>query len=81
MQFLSAHVPCRHADAEDLVATMEDLNLSNTLPPGTITFKEGNGRSTIDLCLIIMGLVEKVISSDISQDLDHNTYSLGRKRR
>jgi hypothetical protein len=48
-----------HADLEDLVAIMEDFNLSNTLPPGTITFEEGNGRSTIDLCLITMGLVNR----------------------
>jgi hypothetical protein len=55
---------------------MEDFNLSNTLPPGTITLEEGNGRSTIDLCLITMGLVNRVISSDTSQALDHNSDHL-----
>jgi hypothetical protein len=55
-----------HADLEDLVAIIEDFNLSNTLPLGTITFEEGNGRLTIDLCLIMIGLVDRVISSDIA---------------
>jgi hypothetical protein len=62
-----------HADSEDLVAIIEDFNLSNTLPPGTITFEEGNGRLTIDLCLITIGLVDRVISSDIAQALDYNS--------
>ena len=55
---------------------MEDFNLSNTLSPGTITFEEVNERSTIDLCLITTGLVDRVISSDVSRDLDHNSDHL-----
>jgi hypothetical protein len=42
---------------------MEDFNLTNTLPPGTITCEEGTARTTIDLCLATLGLVNRIIKS------------------
>ncbi|KAH6044453.1 hypothetical protein HBI67_247390 [Parastagonospora nodorum] len=65
-----------HAESEELVAIIEDFDLNNTLPIGTVTFEEANWRSTIDLCLVTMGLVDRVISSEITRDLDHDSDHL-----
>ena len=53
----------RHIDPEsaDLLAIMEDFNLGSTLPPGTITYEERTLRTTIDLCLVTVGLVDRVV--------------------
>jgi hypothetical protein len=55
----------RHTDPEsaDLLAIIEDFNLSNTLPPRTIIYKAGAARTTINLCLATLGLVDRVIRS------------------
>jgi hypothetical protein len=45
-------------ESEDLIAIMEDYELSNTLLPGTITYEERTSRSTINLCIVTMGLVD-----------------------
>lgn len=60
----------RHTDLEsaDLLEIMEDFDLNSTLRPGTITYEERNSRSTIDLCLVTVGLVER--------DLDHDSEHL-----
>jgi hypothetical protein len=65
----------RHTDLEsaDLLAIMDDFNLSNTLPPGTITYEAGAARTTIDLCLATLGLVDRVIRSQVDRDLDHDS--------
>jgi hypothetical protein len=65
-----------HTESEELVVILEDFDLSNTLPPGTITFEEANWRSTIDLCLVTVGLVDRVISSEVDRDLDHDSDHL-----
>ena len=53
----------RHIDPEsaDLLAIMEDFNLGSTLLPGTITYEERTLRTTIDLCLVTVGLVDRVV--------------------
>ena len=68
----------RHIDpeAEDLITIMEDFELSNTLPVGTVTYEERTSRSTIDLCLLTIGLVDRVIKSRVDQDLDHDSDHL-----
>jgi hypothetical protein len=57
----------RHTDPEstDLLAIIEHFNLDSTLPPGTITYKERTSRTTIDLCLVTIGLVDRVIRSQV----------------
>lgn len=68
----------RHTDPEsaDLLAIMEDFILNNTLPPGTITHEEGTARTTIDLCLATLGLVDRIIRSQVDRDLDHDSDHL-----
>jgi hypothetical protein len=68
----------RHSDPKsaDLLAIMEDFNLDSTLPPGTITYEEKTSRTTIDLCLVTLGLVDRVIRSQVNRDLDHDSDHL-----
>jgi hypothetical protein len=49
--------------AEDLIAIMEDFDLSSTLAPGTIIYEEAARQTTIDLCLVTVGLVDRMIRS------------------
>ena len=55
---------------------MEDFELNNTLPPGTITFEEAAWQSTIDMCMVTMGLVDRVIRSEIEREPDHDSDHL-----
>lgn len=64
------------AEAEDLIELMEDYNLTNTLAPGTITYEEGGRQATIDLCLVSLGLVDRVIRSGVDRSLDHDSDHL-----
>jgi hypothetical protein len=68
----------RHTDLEskDLIAIIEDYELSNTLLPGTITYEERTSRSTIDLCIVTVGLVNRVIRSYVDWDLDYDSDHL-----
>jgi endonuclease/exonuclease/phosphatase family metal-dependent hydrolase len=68
----------RHIDPDsaDLLAIMEDFNLTNTLPPGTITYEKRTARTTIDLCLATLGLVDRIIKSQVDRDLDHDSDHL-----
>ncbi|KAK7219285.1 hypothetical protein V2G26_007288 [Clonostachys chloroleuca] len=52
-----------HADPEanQLIELIEDFDLTSTLQPGTITYEEGERQSTIDLCLVTLGLVDRLI--------------------
>jgi Endonuclease-reverse transcriptase len=65
-----------HLESENLIAIIEDFDLSNTLLPGTITYEEGTWQSTIDLCLVTVGLVDRVIRSEVDRDLDHDSDHL-----
>ncbi|KAL6152343.1 hypothetical protein ACJQWK_05935 [Exserohilum turcicum] len=68
----------RHIDpqAEDLIAIIEDFDLSNTLAAGTITYEEAARQTTIDLCLVTVGLVDRMIRSEVDRDLDHDSDHL-----
>ncbi|KID87352.1 pol-like protein, partial [Metarhizium majus ARSEF 297] len=70
------NVPKTEAEAEDLVAIMEDYNLTSTLIPGTITYEEGERQATIDLCLVTVGLSDRVIRSEVDRDFDHDSDHL-----
>ncbi|KAJ3562896.1 hypothetical protein NPX13_g8391 [Xylaria arbuscula] len=63
-------------EADDLIEIMEDYSLTNTLSPGTVTYEEAGARTTIDLCLATMGLVDRVIRSEVDRGLDHDSDHL-----
>ena len=48
-------------ESEDLIDILGDFALHNTLPPGTVTYEEGRAQSTIDLCLVTTGLINRVV--------------------
>jgi hypothetical protein len=68
----------RHINAKsaDLLAIIEDFNLGSTLPPRAITYEERTSRTTIDLCLVTVGLVDRVVRSQVDRDLDHDSNRL-----
>ncbi|KJK73496.1 hypothetical protein H634G_11258 [Metarhizium anisopliae BRIP 53293] len=55
---------------------MEDYSLTSTLIPGTITYEEGERQATIDLCLVTVGLADRVIRSEVDRDFDHDSDHL-----
>ncbi|KAI0570491.1 RNase-H domain containing protein [Pyrenophora tritici-repentis] len=63
-------------ESEDLIDIIGDCALHNTLSPGTTTYEEGRSQSTIDLCLVTTGLIDKVIKSEVDRGLDHNSDHL-----
>jgi hypothetical protein len=52
---------------------MENYNLTNTLSLETITYEKAGARIIIDLCLTIIGLVDRVIKSEVNRGLDHDS--------
>ncbi|KAH7563672.1 hypothetical protein BM1_00719 [Bipolaris maydis] len=63
-------------ESEDLIDIIGECALHNTLPPGTTTYEEGHSQSTIDLCLVTTGLIDKVIKSEVDRNLDHDSDHL-----
>lgn len=63
-------------ESEDLIDIIGDFALYSTLPPGTVTYKEGRSQTTIDLCLVTTGLIDKVTKSEVDRDLDHDSDHL-----
>jgi ribonuclease HI len=63
-------------EAKDLLEIMENLDMTSMLEPGTITYEEGDGRSTIDLCWTTLGMVDRVIKSTVDRDMDHDSDHL-----
>lgn len=59
-------------ESEDLIAIIGDFALHNTLPPGTVTYEEGRAQTTIDLCLVTTGLIDRVTKSEVDRNLDHD---------
>jgi len=59
-----------------LIDIIGDYALHNTLPPGTTTYEEGRAQSTIDLCLVTTGLINKVVKSEADRNLDHDSDHL-----
>jgi hypothetical protein len=68
----------RRADpeSEDMITIMEDFDLRSTLNPGTITYEEAAWQSTINLCLVKVGLVDRVVRSQVGRDVDHDSDHL-----
>jgi len=63
-------------EAKDLLEIMENLDMTSMLEPGTITYEEGDGRSTIDLCWTTLGMVDRIIKSTVDRDMDHDSDHL-----
>lgn len=63
-------------EAEQLIAIMEEFTLYATLAPGTITYRERQAQSSIDICFVTAGLVDRVIKSEINKELDHDSDHL-----
>jgi hypothetical protein len=60
-------------ESEDLIDIIGDFALHNTLPLGTVTYKEGRAQTTIDLCLVTTRLINRVTKSEVDRNLDHNS--------
>ena len=63
-------------EAKDLLEMMENLDMTSMLAPGTITYEEGDGTSTIDLCWTTLGMVDRTIRSTVNRDMDHDSDHL-----
>lgn len=63
-------------EAGELINIIEDFDLTNTLQPGTVTYEEGERRTTIDLCLVTLGLVDRLIRSEVDREFDHDSDHL-----
>ncbi|CVL08851.1 uncharacterized protein FMAN_14093 [Fusarium mangiferae] len=63
-------------NAAELITIMEDHYLTSNLAPGTITYEERDGRTTIDLCLTTPGLVDRLIRCETAADMDHDSDHL-----
>lgn len=63
-------------EAEDLNAIMERFSMTNTLQHGAVTYEERGAQSTIDLCWKTLGLLDRLIKSEVDRELDHNSDHL-----
>jgi hypothetical protein len=64
-----------HEDQEagELNVIMERFGMTNTLQQGAVTYAERNARTTIDLCWITLGLLYRLIKSEVDKNLDHDS--------
>lgn len=60
-------------EAEKLRTIMDCFGLTNTLHKGAVTYKERSAQSTIDLCWITLGLLDRLIKSTVDRELDHDS--------
>ncbi|KAJ0142747.1 hypothetical protein HZ326_14427 [Fusarium oxysporum f. sp. albedinis] len=63
-------------NAIKLITIIEDYCLTSNLASGTIIYEEGDGRITIDLCLITTGLVDRLIRCKIKTEIDYDSNYL-----
>jgi hypothetical protein len=61
------------ADAYELVVIAEEFRLKRTLPRGTITWRQGNRQSTIDLTFVTQLLRESFTECSIAEDMDNHS--------
>lgn len=71
-----SHVARIKLEAEDLVEILEEYDLTSMLAPGSITYEEGQKQSTIDLCLVTPGVVDRVIRCEVDRGLNHDSDHL-----
>jgi endonuclease/exonuclease/phosphatase family metal-dependent hydrolase len=60
-------------EAEELNVIMERFGMTNTVQQGAVTYAERNARTTIDLCWITLGLLDRLIKSEVDKNLDHDS--------
>ncbi|KAI7698384.1 hypothetical protein KC353_g17003 [Hortaea werneckii] len=60
-------------EAEELIVIMECFGMTNTLQQGAVTYAERNAQTTIDLCWITPGLLDRLIKSEVDEELDHDS--------
>jgi endonuclease/exonuclease/phosphatase family metal-dependent hydrolase len=60
-------------EAGELNVIMERFGMTNTLEQGAVTYAERNARTTIDLCWITLGLLDRFIRSEVDKNLDHDS--------
>ncbi|KAI6789402.1 hypothetical protein KC331_g213 [Hortaea werneckii] len=60
-------------EAEELIFIMERFGMTNTLQQGVVTYAERNAQTTIDLCWITLGLLDRLIKSEVDEELDHDS--------
>jgi hypothetical protein len=63
-------------EAEELKTIMDRFGLTSTLHEGAITYEERNAQSTIDLCWVTAGLLDRLIKSTVDRELDHDSDHL-----
>ncbi|KAK1458424.1 zinc knuckle [Colletotrichum tamarilloi] len=63
-------------EATELLDLMDDMNLTSQLRAGTITYEEGDRRTTIDLCLVTVGLVDRMIRCEVDHNINHDSDHL-----
>lgn len=63
-------------EADELLEIMDEFSMTSHLPEGTITFEEANRRSTIDLSLTTIGLVDRLIRCEIDESINHDSDHL-----
>lgn len=68
----------RQADeeADELLEIIDEFSLTSHLPVGTITFEEADRRSTIDLSLTTIGLVDRLIRCGVDEEIKHDSDHL-----
>ena len=68
----------RQADSESeyLIEILEEHDMDSMLQPGTITYKEGGHRTTIDLCWVTLGLQDRIIKVAVDKEFDHDSDHL-----
>lgn len=62
--------------ASELIELMDEYDLTSQLPAGTVTYEEGESRTTIDLCLTTIGLTDKIIRCEIDDKAKHDSDHL-----
>lgn len=63
-------------ETEELIIIIEDFALYATLALDTITCRERQSQSSIDICFVTAGLVDRIIRSGINKELDHDSDHL-----
>jgi len=60
-------------EAKELRIIMNRFALTNTLHERAVTYEERRAQSTIDLCWITLGLLDRLIKSRVDRELDHDS--------
>jgi exonuclease III len=60
-------------EAEELRIIMDRFSLTSTLHEGAVTYEERSAQSTIDLCWITLGLLDRLVKCTVDRELDHDS--------